>query len=339
MSYVAVLALIASIVSVGYQSPVEQQVANRGLSVAALETASPSVDQIVAADLAASTAQIANLSIASNASNLSISMNAKSDLSQTNDNILTKPQIAQATDECRGIVDYTTVVGDTAPSVADRFGVSSQTIRWANRLTTDAVNPGTTLAIPCVDGVVYTVANGDTIDTIASKYGVDRQRVITYNDLEMSGVLAGQRLVLPDGVLPQAERPETIASTSRTSTSTSLRIVASAASVGNRYDYGYCTWYVYNRRAQLGRPVGSFWGNAVSWARYAAASGYLVNNTPAVGAVMQSGGYGGYGHVAVVESIDGEGNVTVSEMNYAGWNVVSSRTLTAGQAASYNYIH
>lgn len=336
MSYTAVLALIASIVSVGYQSPVEQHVASRGLSVAALETTSPSVDQIVAADLAASTALIANLSVATNASNFSISLNAKSDLSQTNDSILSKPQISQANDECRGIVDYVTVTGDTVPSVAGRFGVSGQTIRWANRLTTDAVNPGTQLAIPCVDGVVYTAAAGDSLDSIASKYGVDQQRLITYNDLEVSGVIAGQRLVLPGGVLPNAERPETIAATSPSAAVTS-QVVANAASVGNRYDYGYCTWYVYNRRAQLGRPVGSFWGNAVSWARYAAASGYVVNNTPAVGAVMQNGG--GYGHVAVVESIDEAGNVTVSEMNYEGWNRISWRTLSAGQAAGYNFIH
>jgi surface antigen len=55
---------------------------------------------------------------------------------------------------------------------------------------------------------------------------------------------------------------------------------------------------------------------------------------------MQNGG--GAGHVAVVESIDASGNVTVSEMNYygggGGWARISYRTLDAGAAAAYNFI-
>lgn len=334
------LALIASIVSVGYQSPVDQQVASRGLSTAAMEVTNPSVDQIVAADLAATTAQVANLSIASNASNLSISLNAKGTLAQTNDNVLSKPQIVELAGEHRGIIEYVAVAGDNVQSVAEKFGITAQTLKWANKLTSDALAPGKQLSIPGTDGVIYTVAGGDTVQSIAQKYGVDAQRIITYNDLEVSGVSAGQRLVLPGGVLPENERPEAIGSNSpsysRPSTS---RFTANAASVGNRYDYGYCTWYAYNRRAELGRPIGSFWGNAISWSGYAASSGYRVDNNPEVGAVMQSGGYGGYGHVAVVESVGADGSVTVSEMNYAGWNVISTRTVPAGQARSYNYIH
>jgi surface antigen len=46
---------------------------------------------------------------------------------------------------------------------------------------------------------------------------------------------------------------------------------------------------------------------------------------------------GGYGHVAVVESVNADGSIVVSEMNYAGWNVVSSRTVT--NPGSYNFIH
>ncbi|MBC7746480.1 LysM peptidoglycan-binding domain-containing protein [Pedobacter sp.] len=302
-----------------------------------MEVTNPSVDQIVAADLAASTAQIANLSIASNASNLSISLNAKSDLAQTNDNVISKPQIFQAAGEHRGIIEYVTVVGDTVPSVASKFGISPQTVRWANGLTSDALTLGSKLSITGTDGVVYTVSSSDTIDSIASRYGVDKQRIVTYNDLEASGVVAGQRLVLPGGTLPQNERPGYAVA----SVAPVLRFSANAASVGNRYDYGYCTWYVYNKRAEVGRSVGSFWGNAVSWAGYAASSGYLVNNTPAVGAVLQQGGSvaGGYGHVAFVEQVNADGSIRVSEMNYAGWNVVSSRTIDAGQASAYKYLH
>jgi surface antigen len=87
-------------------------------------------------------------------------------------------------------------------------------------------------------------------------------------------------------------------------------------------------------------PVGSFWGNATTWDDYARGSGYLVNNSPSVGAVLQSDWQaGGYGHVAVVESVNVDGSITVSEMNYAGWNVKSYRTISPSEAASYKYIH
>lgn len=337
MSYAAVLVLIASIVSVGYQSPVDQQVASRGVSTAAIQAANPSVDQIVAAELAATTADVADLAIASNVSNLSISLNAKSDLSQTDNNVLSKPQIVQTGGEHRGIIEYRVASGDNVNTVASRFGISAQTVRWANNLATDALSPGTKLAIPGTDGVVYTVGAGDTLDSIARKYGVNKQRVVAYNDLEISGVKPGQRLVLPDGIVPVSERPSLAQVPARGFASSSPSFTANAASVGNRYDYGYCTFYAYNRRAELGRPIGSFWGNAVSWAGYARSSGYNVSNTPAVGAVLQNGG--GYGHVAVVESVGGDGSVTVSEMNYVGWNVISTRTISPGQAGSYNYIH
>jgi surface antigen len=339
VTYAAILALIASVASVGYQPPVEQEVAARTATTSSvLEADKPSVDQIVAADLAASTAETANLSVASNVANLSISLNAKGELAQSDDNLLSKPQIIQPNAGARGITAYTTVVGDSVPSIAARFGLSPDTIRWANNLSTDAVNPGQQLSIPGTDGVVYTVRGGDTTAGLAQKYRATEGRIVSYNDLEFTGLTPGQRIVIPGGVLPDNERPgRTTTGGGGSSSSFGGRIAA--ASVGNRYDYGYCTWYAYNRRAQLGRPVGSFWGNASTWASYARASGYRVDNRPAPGAVMQSGGYGGYGHVAVVESVGADGSVTVSEMNYAGWNVVSSRTIPAGQASAYNYIH
>jgi surface antigen len=335
------VALVASVVSVGYQSPIEQQVASQSDTPRTMQLDNPSVDQLQAAELAASTAQIANLSVTSNVTNLSITLGAKSELAQVSDTVLSKPQIVQSGTGQRGITEYTIVVGDNAQSVADRFGISKQTLKWANGLSNDALTPGSKVAIPGIDGVVYTVKSGDSVDSIAAKYGTAKERIITYNDLEVSGLVEGQRIVLPDGVLPVAERPESqVQRTTTPARSTGSSYYANAAAVGNRYDYGYCTWYAYNRRAELGRPVGSFWGNASTWAGFARASGYLVNNTPEVGAVMQNSYLaGGYGHVAVVESIGADGSFTVSEMNYAGWNVKSYRTLDAGQAANNNFIH
>lgn len=341
MTYVALLTLIASVVSVGYQSPVEKQVAAQASEGSALNVDNPSVDQRVAADLAASTAETAGLAVASNLSNLSISLSAKAELAQADNNVLTKPQIVQVSD-LRGISTYVTVAGDTTQTVAQKYGVSADTIKWANNIAGDALSVGQTLKIPYVDGVVYTVKAGDTIDSIAKKYKANRERLVSYNDLEISGINQGQELVIPGGIMPENERPGYTAPTvaSRTTSTPSYGGGGSAVNVGNRYSYGYCTWYAFNRRAELGRPIGSFWGDAITWASYARNSGYLVNNSPAAGAVLHDPNSAPpWGHVAVVEEVRANGDVVVSEMNYAGWNRISYRTIPANSARGYSYIH
>ncbi|CRI07453.1 Staphylococcal secretory antigen ssaA1 [Staphylococcus argenteus] len=108
------------------------------------------------------------------------------------------------------------------------------------------------------------------------------------------------------------------------------------ASGSNLYTSGQCTYYVFNR---VGGKIGSTWGNASNWASAAASAGYTVNNTPKAGAIMQTT-QGYYGHVAYVEGVNSNGSVRVSEMNYGhGAGVVTSRTISASQAGSYNFIH
>lgn len=64
-----------------------------------------------------------------------------------------------------------------------------------------------------------------------------------------------------------------------------------------------------------------------------------MNNTPEAGSILQSS-EGPMGHVAYVESVNDDGSVTVSEMNYNGGPFsVSERTISASEAGSYNYIH
>ena len=68
-------------------------------------------------------------------------------------------------------------------------------------------------------------------------------------------------------------------------------------------------------------------GNAVEWYANAQAKGYAVGDLPLPGAILvrQSAYYGGYGHVAYVESVDGT-SFTVSEMNVNGLGVLSTHT-------------
>jgi hypothetical protein len=103
-----------------------------------------------------------------------------------------------------------------------------------------------------------------------------------------------------------------------------LPLQAPVLSVGrgsNRFDWGYCTWWVAQRRAVTWR------GNAIEWYGNAQAQGYAVGETPTPGAILvrRSAYWGGYGHVAYVESVEGT-TFTVSEMNVAGVGRLSTRT-------------
>lgn len=95
----------------------------------------------------------------------------------------------------------------------------------------------------------------------------------------------------------------------------------------NSYAWGQCTWYAKNKRPDLSNNL----GNANTWYTIAAAEGLPVGAEPRVGAIgVSTEGY--YGHVVYVESINDDGSVNISEMNYAGGiNVVHYRTTPASE--------
>lgn len=309
-----------------------------------------SVNEVVATSIAANVAEVANLPVASNVANLSVSLAAKNEITPSSTTTsVSKQQIVQPTGDRRALVTYTTQSGDTIDAVAAHYGVSKDTIKWANSLTSDALDPGKELTIPPVDGVVYTVKDGDTIEKLAEKYKASQDRIVAFNDLELQGITKDTKIIIPGGQLPETERPGYVAPRVTTTwsggggASTFASSNFMSGSVGNKYAYGYCTWYAYERRAQMGRPVGSFWGNANTWAAAARAQGYSVNSTPAPGAVFQTAyGGGGYGHVGIIDSVDHEaGTVTYRDMNGgAGWNRIGSGTVSIAEAQSkWIFIH
>jgi peptidoglycan DL-endopeptidase CwlO len=78
-------------------------------------------------------------------------------------------------------------------------------------------------------------------------------------------------------------------------------------------------------------------GNAKDWYWNAQAYGRSVGRTPVPGAIMVTW-ESGYGHVAYVESTNGN-TFTVSEMNYKGFGIVSTRTLTTSQVPLIGFIY
>ena len=109
---------------------------------------------------------------------------------------------------------YTIGEGNTLGQIADRFGLSLNTILWANNLTfRSIIRPGASLRIPPVDGVLYKVKKGDTVAKIAKTYSSETEKILAFNNLgEKSSLTVGSELMIPDG-RPPAPAPITSYST------------------------------------------------------------------------------------------------------------------------------
>lgn len=100
----------------------------------------------------------------------------------------------------------------------------------------------------------------------------------------------------------------------------------------NSYYYGYCTWYVANKK-----DVPGLWGNAGQWLYSAQSSGYETSNVAKDNSIIVTN-ESGWGHVGVVESV-GEDTITISEMNYSGWGVVNTREIPKDSSVIKGYIY
>lgn len=110
------------------------------------------------------------------------------------------------------VINYTIKSGDTLASIAKNFGISVDTIKWANDLKTETIHAGNTLKIPPVTGVVHKVVSGENVYTIAKKYKVDPQKIVNFpfndfTDLDTFALASGQTLYVPDGVIEE-EQPK-----------------------------------------------------------------------------------------------------------------------------------
>jgi len=220
----------------------------------------------------------------------------------------TQPQIQ------RTPINYTVKGNDDLYSIADKFGVSANQIRWSDMsklAKTDRISPGDHLVIPPIPGVVVAVRAGDTIGSIAASYKVTPQDVADFNALrDPNGLAAGQLLVVPNGVGPQLWPRRASDQPPHMGPYPNSKFVA-----------GQCTWYASSRR-----PV-PWTGDAWMWYGNARAMGYAVGQTPEPGAFMITWESPYYGHVAYVEQVNEDGSFMVSEMNFKGTFLIDTRTL------------
>ncbi len=199
--------------------------------------------------------------------------------------------------------------------------------------TPDPITPAPVAEVKKPEPVIYTVIAGDNLSKIGSAYNVEWQRlwakntVIAHPDL----IYVGTKLTIPEPS-EQLERalPAVVALPAITP-----GVVAAAAVYdgSNTYDYGYCTWYVKNRR---GASLPNMLGNANTWYSRAAAAGMAVGSAPRPGAVGTTT-RGSLGHVVYVESVNPDGSIIISEMNAsAGWGKSNTRT---AEASEFVYIY
>ncbi len=324
-----------------------------------------SVDQLSELYVVADLSDALGLASASDVASNYVITNTLYDAGQTSTGKLEKPTMTNISTN-RGIIKHTVEEGENVDTIAQKYKVSADNIRWSNGLKTTEVAAGTELYIPSVDGIIYTVKDGDTIGGIVEKYGSNEAEIIALNDLEVSGISEGMKIIVKGGSLPETERPEYVAPRRQSSSSYSggnsytYTYLGSSSSRENvtvisshfydpAYSYpnpnpgvaGWCTWYAWYWRATSPQSLGVLGHegrNANTWHINYAYRG--VGRTPVVGAVFQSPyGGGGYGHVGVVIGINGDGSIVVREMNYAGRYVVTEATIPASQTGGFNYIY
>lgn len=109
------------------------------------------------------------------------------------------------------VVEYKVVEGDTIETIAKKFDVSVDTVRWANSdVKNDIIKPEQTIRIPPVTGIVHKVSSGENVYTIAKKYKTDAQKIANFpfnefSDLDTFQLTTGQELFVPDGVIEEAK--------------------------------------------------------------------------------------------------------------------------------------
>lgn len=184
---------------------------------------------------------------------------------------------------------YVVREGDTLSQIAEMFGVTVNTVKWGNDLTSNTLQTGQTLVILPISGIKYTSVKGDTLASIAKKFKGDIEEIASYNNLEEGASLAvGTDLIIPDGEILSAPRTGDNSSSQARSTA-GLKTYEGyylRPIVGGRRSQGIHGYNAVDLAAPAGTPI------------LASASGEVI--------IARSGGWnGGYGTYIVIKHENG----------------------------------
>lgn len=184
---------------------------------------------------------------------------------------------------------YVVREGDALSQIAQMYGVTTNTILWANDIAkaTD-IRAGDTLVILPIVGVRHTVLKGETLGSIVKKYDANLDEVLEYNNLASANdLVVGDTLIVPGGELHTAK---VVASKKPTKTSGK---VASSAGFSHPAPGSIKTQGIHGYN---GVDFASAGGAAVS-IRSAASGKVLVSKN--------AGWNGGYGNYIVIKHDNG----------------------------------
>ncbi len=217
---------------------------------------------------------------------------------------------------------YVVRQGDTLSEIADMFGVSINTIIWANNLgSAKNVHPGDTLVILPVSGVERTVVKGDTLKSLAKKYSADAGEIAEYNGLDPADSLViGSKIIIPGG---EISAPTVIHSSGSRRVISEPYLGGSGSAQNDYYSnpipgailtQSIHGWNAIDLGAARGTPI------------HAAADGTAI-------IARNNGGWnGGYGNYVVIT----HGNGTQTLYAHMSHTIVSSgQTVSAGQIIGY----
>lgn len=196
--------------------------------------------------------------------------------------------------EATNISLYVVRRGDSLSTIAKLFGISKNTIVWANDIKNGTISPGQTLVILPVSGVRHTVAKGDTLASVAKKYKADAEEISQFNNLEGGNTLAiGEILIVPDGEIA-VSKPVTTSLKPGTVTSTWKKSAS-----GPVYEGYYARPLIGGIRTQglhgyNGIDIASFYGAPI----FASAEGDVIIS-------KTSGWNAGYGNYIVIKHDNG----------------------------------
>jgi LysM repeat protein len=113
--------------------------------------------------------------------------------------------IAAAQNVRTNIMEYIVNPGDKPSVIAASFGITVNTLLWANNLSDgEYIKPGDKLVILPVSGIRYKVKPGDTISSIAVDHKGEIDKIIAFNDLDVNGgIISGEYIIVPDGEAPK----------------------------------------------------------------------------------------------------------------------------------------
>jgi LysM repeat protein len=103
-------------------------------------------------------------------------------------------------------VTYVVERGDTPGTIAEKFGIETETLLGGNpRLSQESslLQTGVELIILPIDGVLHDVAPGDTLESISEEYGIPVEDIIAYapNNLEFPFRLYPETQIMVPGAV------------------------------------------------------------------------------------------------------------------------------------------